>query len=97
MPKEPETEKGRWMRQQYLGLAKASLKETTDYESLYSRYSDNSGAAQRLDQEVARAALQTDKSPRQVIQLLAQGAFTQQQILGFDLDSGCCSARSIDC
>jgi hypothetical protein len=82
MPKEPETEKGRLMRQQYLGLAKASLKETTDYESLFSRYSDNSGAAQRLDQEVARAALQTGKSPRQVIQLLAQGPFTQQQILG---------------
>ncbi len=31
---------------------------------------------------MARAALQTGKSPRQVIQLLAQGPFTQQQILG---------------
>ncbi|MBE9141433.1 hypothetical protein IQ254_30290 [Nodosilinea sp. LEGE 07088] len=82
LPKEPETEKGRLMRQQYLALAKASLKDAKDYESLYTRYSDNSIAAQELDQEVARAALQTGKAPRQVIQLLAQGPFTQQQILG---------------
>jgi hypothetical protein len=80
--KEPETEKGRLMRQQYLALAKASLKDAKDYESLYTRYSDNSTSAQGLDQEVARAALQTGKSPRQVLQLLAQGPFTQQQILG---------------
>ncbi len=82
LPKEPETEKGRLMRQQYLALAKASLKEAKDYESLYTRYSDHPASAQGLDQEVARAALQTGKSPRQVIQLLAQGPFTQQQILG---------------
>jgi Mg/Co/Ni transporter MgtE len=82
LPKEPETEKGRLMRQQYLALAKASLKEAKDYESLYTRYSDHPTSAQGLDQEVARAALQTGKSPRQVIQLLAQGPFTQQQILG---------------
>ncbi len=82
LPKEPETEKGRLMRQQYLALAKASLKDAKDYESLYTRYSDNLVPAQVLDQEVARAALQTGKSPRQVIQLLAQGPFTQQQILG---------------
>ncbi len=82
LPKEPETEKGRLMRQQYLALAKASLKDAKDYESLYTRYSDNPTSAQGLDQEVARAALQTGKSPRQVIQLLAQGPFTQQQILG---------------
>lgn len=82
LPKEPETEKGRLMRQQYLALAKASLKDAKDYESLYTRYSDNPTSAQGLDQEVARGALQTGKSPRQVIQLLAQGPFTQQQILG---------------
>ena len=40
LPKEPETEKGRLMRQQYLALAKASLKDAKDYESLYTRYSD---------------------------------------------------------
>ncbi|MBW4652600.1 MAG: hypothetical protein KME20_06110 [Kaiparowitsia implicata GSE-PSE-MK54-09C] len=82
LPKEPETEKGRLMRQQYLALAKASLKDAKDYQSLYTRYSNNSTSAQGLDQEVARAALQTGKAPRQVIQLLAQGPFTQQQILG---------------
>ncbi|MEA5448580.1 hypothetical protein VB780_08395 [Leptolyngbya sp. CCNP1308] len=82
LPKEPESEKGRLMRQQYLALAKASLKDAKDYESLYTRYSDNPMSAQGLDQEVARAALQTGKAPRQVIQLLAQGPFTQQQILG---------------
>ena len=86
LPKEPETEKGRLMRQQYLALAKASLKDAKDYESLYTRYSDNPTSAQGLDQEVARAALQTGKSPRQVIQLLAQGPFTQQQILGLSED-----------
>ncbi len=81
LPKEPESEKGRLMRQQYLALAKASLKDAKDYESLYTRYSDNPIAAQGLDQEVARAALQTGKAPRQVLQLLAQGPFTQQRIL----------------
>ena len=86
LPKEPETEKGRLMRQQYLALAKASLKDAKDYESLYTRYSDNSTSAQGLDQEVARAALQTGKSPRQVLQLLAQGPFTQQRILGLSDD-----------
>jgi hypothetical protein len=86
LPKEPETEKGRLMRQQYLALAKASLKDAKDYESLYTRYSDNSTSAQGLDQEVARAALQTGKSPRQVLQLLAQGPFTQRQILGLSDD-----------
>ncbi|PSR19333.1 hypothetical protein C8255_02940 [filamentous cyanobacterium CCP3] len=82
LPKEPESEKGRLLRQQYLALAKASLKDAKDYESLYTRYSDNPTSAQGLDQEVARAALQTGKAPRQVIQLLAQGPFTQQQVLG---------------
>ena len=82
LPKQPETEKGRLMRQQYLALAKATLKDIKDYESLYTRYSDNPTSAQGLDQEVARAALQTGKSPRQVIQLLAQGPLTQQQIVG---------------
>ena len=82
LPKEPETEKGRLMRQQYLALAKASLKDAKDYESFYTRYSENITSAQGLDQEVAKSALQTGKSPRQVIQLLAQGPFTQQQILG---------------
>ncbi len=86
LPKQPETEKGRLMRQQYLALAKASLKDAKDYESLYTRYSGNPASAQGLDQEVARAALQTGKSPRQVIQLLAQGPFTQQQIVGLSAE-----------
>ena len=49
------------------------LRMPINYDSLYTRYSANSIAAQGLDQEVARAALKTGKAPRQVIQLLAQG------------------------
>jgi hypothetical protein len=37
------------MRQQYLALAKASLKDAKDYESLYTRYSDRPTPAQALD------------------------------------------------
>jgi len=81
-PQEPETEKGRLMRQQYLALAKAVLQDVKDYQGLYTRYRNTPSAAQTLDQAVARTALQTGKSPRQVIQLLAQGPFTQQQALG---------------
>ncbi len=52
------------MCQQYLALAEASLKDAKDYETLYTRYSDNPTSAQGLDQEVARSALQTGKAPR---------------------------------
>ena len=48
LPKEPETEKGRLIRQQYLALAKASLKDANNYDSLYTRYSANSIAAQGI-------------------------------------------------
>jgi hypothetical protein len=44
------------MRQQYLALAKASLKDAKDYESLYTRYSENVTSAQGLDQEVDLAS-----------------------------------------
>jgi ribosomal protein L18 len=80
-PKEPKTEKGRLMRQQYFALAKTVVKDVKDYASLYDRYSNNTSAAQALDQEIARTALQTGKSPRQVTQLLAQGPLTQQQTM----------------
>ncbi|NET34892.1 MAG: hypothetical protein F6K19_23190 [Cyanothece sp. SIO1E1] len=79
-PREPETEKGRLVREQYLSIARTALGESTlDYLSLYERYSQDQPAAQSLDQSVARAALQAGHGPRQVIQLLAQGPFTQHQ------------------
>jgi hypothetical protein len=79
LPKEPETEKGKQVRSQYLSLAKSHIKDVSDYSDLFKRYANNPSGAQALDRDVARAALQAGNPPRQVIQLLAQGPFTQQR------------------
>ena len=83
-PREPETERGRLAREQYLSAARVVLGEAKlSYADLYQRYSGSGSetqqAAQTLDQAIARAALTTGNSPRMVIQLLAQGPFTQRQ------------------
>ena len=83
-PREPETEKGRLAREQYLSEARAVLGGTKlSYADLYQRYSGDTSetqqAAQTLDQAVAKTALMAGKAPRMVIQLLAQGPFTQRQ------------------
>jgi rubrerythrin len=84
LPREPETEKGQFAREQYLAFAKAALRENlTDYLALFQKYADDRSeiqqAAQSLDQTVARVALQSGHSPRQVMQFLAQGPFTQYE------------------
>ena len=79
LPKVPDSEKGKQARAQYLSLAKAITRGIQSYDALYQQYVSNSAAAQALDQDVARTALKTGHSPRQVIQLLAQGPFTQQR------------------
>ncbi len=80
VPREPETEKGQLTRSQYLAFAQAALKDSEiDYLSLYQNYAIAPDAAQSLDQSVAALALKSGVPPRQVIQLLAQGVFTQQQ------------------
>jgi hypothetical protein len=82
--REPETEKGRLAREQYLSFAKMSLGDRTlSYPMLHQRYSgespDMQQAAQALDGAVALLVLKVGTVPRQVIQLLAQGPFTQYQ------------------
>ncbi|MBD1847430.1 hypothetical protein H6F89_29330 [Cyanobacteria bacterium FACHB-63] len=80
LPREPETEKGRWARSQYLALAQAVLNDAElRYETLYQRYAANFQEARSLDQSVAALALQSGTEPKIVIQLLAQGPFTQHQ------------------
>ena len=80
-PKAPETEKGQAAREDYLNLAKSVLKQKAlAYADLYQRYAGDLSAAQQLDQRIALVALQSGKSARMVIQLLAQGPYTQQQI-----------------
>ena len=83
-PREPETEKGRLVREQYLSSARAILGEPKlSYADLYQRYSGSASevqqAAQSLDEAIAKAALNVGNAPRMVIQLLAQGPFTQRQ------------------
>ncbi|MCG8366720.1 MAG: hypothetical protein MJA27_25720 [Pseudanabaenales cyanobacterium] len=83
-PREPETEKGRLAREQYLSAARAVLGDAKlSYANLFERYLGNASetqqAAQSLDQAIARAALMASNTPRMVIQLLAQGPFTQRQ------------------
>ncbi len=83
-PREPETERGRLAREQYLSAARAVLGEAKlSYADLYQRYSKSASetqqAAQVLDQAIARTALNAGNAPRMVIQLLAQGPFTQRQ------------------
>lgn len=79
LPKVPGSEKGKQVRAQYLSLAKAIARGIQSYDDLYQQYVNDSAAAQALDQDIARTALKTGHSPRQIIQLLAQGPFTQQQ------------------
>ena len=67
-PQEPETEKGRLAREQYLSAARAVLGEAKlSYADLYQRYSGSGSevqqAAQSLDQAIARAALNAGKAP----------------------------------
>jgi hypothetical protein len=76
LPREPETEKGQLAREQYLAFAKAALRENlADYLALFQKYADDRSeiqqADQSLDQTVARVALQSGHSPRQVMQFLA--------------------------
>ncbi len=83
-PREPETDKARLMREQYLSFAKSVLGETTlSYPALYERYasdrSDTQQAARSLDQSVATAALKAGIDAKTTIQLLAQGPKTQHQ------------------
>ncbi len=83
-PREPETEKGRLAREQYLAFVRGVLKDATlNYSNLYGRYASNrtdvQQAARSLDQSVALAALQTGATSKEVIQLLAQGPLTQYQ------------------
>lgn len=82
--REPETEKGRLARGQYLGFARVSLGNgTLSYPSLHQKYAGETPevqqAAQALDAAVALLALKSAVAPRQVIQVLAQGPFTQYQ------------------
>ncbi len=84
LPREPETEKARSLREQYLACARVALADQMlSYPNLYQRYASDQAevqqAAQSLDQAVARLALQSGQAPRGVTQLLAQGPFTQFQ------------------
>lgn len=84
VPREPETEKGKRARSQYLAFAKSVLKaEFPDYLALFREYAKNDPdaqqSAQALDRSVAIAILQAGNPPRQVISILAQGPFTQYQ------------------
>jgi hypothetical protein len=71
-------------REQYLSFARISLGDRTlSYPVLYQRYAGDAPevqqAAQTLDRAVALLALKSNTAPRQVIQVLAQGPFTQYQ------------------
>lgn len=84
LPREPETEKGRSAREQYLAFARVVVGENSlSYQSLYQQYANNlpegGQAARSLDQSVAGVALKAGILPRQVVQLVAQGIFTQSQ------------------
>ena len=84
VPREPETEKGRSVREQYLAFARVAVGEDSlSYQSLYQQYANVSPerqqAARSLDQSVATLALKAGMLPRQVVQLIAQGIFTQFQ------------------
>ena len=63
LPKAPDSEKGKQVREQYFALAKSSARGVKSYEDLYQRYVGSPNAAQALDQEVARAALKSGSSP----------------------------------
>jgi hypothetical protein len=81
----PETDKAKQVREQYLAFARQVVgDEQRTYADLYQQYAgeqpDRQQAAQGLDRAVATLALAAGQPPRQTIQLLAQGVFTQQQI-----------------
>lgn len=83
-PREPETDKARLMREQYLSFAKSVLGDLTlNYSALYERYANDRAdiqqAAQSLDRSVATTALKAGVDPKITIQLLAQGPRTQYQ------------------
>ncbi len=90
--REPETEKGQLAREQYLGFARAisgdpggngGAARSLSYRTLYQKYAGETPevqqAARSLDASVALLALKSAIAPRQVIQVLAQGPFTQHQ------------------
>ncbi len=80
VPREPETDKARQMREQYLSFAKSVLGNAMlNYTDLYQRYLGNAAGARSLDQSVAIAALKSGLDPKTTIQLLAQGPITQVQ------------------
>jgi len=86
-PQEPATEKGQQMRAHYLACAQSALNDASlDYGSLYQRYVVDPQGVQGLDQMVARVALRAGSHARQVIQVLAQGPFTQAQTQGLSAD-----------
>lgn len=79
-PREPDTEKGRHAREQYLNFARTILNDlAVSYADLYQRYANNQSAARSLDQSVALDALKTGIDPKLVIQLLAQSPLTQSR------------------
>jgi hypothetical protein len=68
LPREPETEKARSLREQYLACARVALADPTlSYPSLYQRYASDQAevqqAARLLDQAVAQVALQSGQVP----------------------------------
>ena len=63
LPKAPDSEKGKQVREQYFTLAKSSARGVKSYEDLYERYAGSPNAAQALDQEVARTALKEWQFP----------------------------------
>lgn len=91
-PREPETDKARLMREQYLSFAKSVLGDATlSYSALYKRYAsdraDIQQGARSLDQSVATAALKAGFDTKTTIQLLAQGPKTQYQTQSLDADA----------
>ncbi|MBD1845694.1 hypothetical protein H6F89_20240 [Cyanobacteria bacterium FACHB-63] len=91
-PRDPETDKARLMREQYLSFAKSVLSDATlSYSALYERYAsdraDIQQSARSLDQSVATAALKAGLDAKTTIQLLAQGPKTQYQTQSLDADA----------
>lgn len=80
VPREPETEKARQMREQYLLFTRAVLGNSMlTYTEVYQRYLGNVAGARSLDLSVAIAALKAGYDLKTTIQLLAQGLVTQAQ------------------
>lgn len=80
-PKEPENEMGRQARQQYLAQARKVIGEAeVDYSVLYRRFAENDWAAIKLDEAIARTALKSGYTPKQVVGLLHQSPYLQHQV-----------------